>query len=390
MIAKMLRVVLGTVAVLFTAISAHANDIQVGSHFVYHSTVLNEDREYQVALPASYNWSSPRRYPVLYVLDAESEFLHTAADAEFLAKQGEIPELLIVGIKSTVRVRDYTQTDWATAWVGGGGAKNFQRFLSSEFIPLVDRSYRTDGFRILSGHSSSGQFALYSLTTDPHLFQAILISSPSLNWDGRIPIRSLDEAIPTRAQVRNFVYFASSDDSGDALSDDEALATVLKNATGKGIRSVYRPFPEESHGGVALLAQIDGLRQLFAGYQVPRTVSDRGLQAVQDYYARLSEEREWKMGVPASVLNTLAYNALQAKREDEAFILFRRNISDSPNSPDAYDGLADAYQQIGELKAALETELKAKALAEKFDRSNLAYYNEQIARIRRKQLGARK
>ncbi len=138
------------------------------------------------------------------------------------------------------------------------------------------------------------------------------------------------------------------------------------------------------------MAQIDGLRQLFAGYQVPRTVSDRGLQAVQDYYARLSEEREWKMGVPASVLNTLAYNALQAKREDEAFILFRRNISDSPNSPDAYDGLADAYQQIGELKAALETELKAKALAEEFDRSNLAYYNEQIARIRRKQLGARK
>ena len=364
---------------------AVASEITVGKAAVYHSTVLNEDREYQVSLPASYEWSNPRRYPVLFVLDSESEFLHTAVDAAFLAKQDEIPELIVVGITSTVRVRDFTQTDWATAWVGGGGAANFRKFLSSEFIPLIERSYRTDGFRILSGHSSSGQFALYSLTVEPNLFQGILVSSPSLNWDGRIPIRSLSEAVPLRSGVQNFVYFASSDDSGDALRDDLALAAILKGATDKGIRSVYRPFPSESHGGVALLAQIDGLRQLFAGYDVPRTVSERGLVAVEIYYADLSRTLGWKMHVPTSVLNSLAYTALQSDRVDEAFSLFNRNIHDEPNSPDAYDSLADAYQHTGNLKAALEAELKARELAVKFGPQNLVYYDEQIARIKKKQ-----
>ena len=151
---KLINICFALVVLCWSSLAV-ASEITVGKVAVYHSGVLNEDREYQVSLPASYEWSSPRRYPVLFVLDGESEFLHTAVDAAFLAKQDEIPELIVVGITSTVRVRDFTQTDWATAWVGGGGAANFRKFLSSEFIPLIERNYRTDGFRVLSGHSIS-------------------------------------------------------------------------------------------------------------------------------------------------------------------------------------------------------------------------------------------
>src|SRR3954470_12724648 len=96
----------------------------------------------------------------LYVLDGKDHFFHTAGSAGYLAEQGEIPEMIVVAIGSTVRVRDFTQTDWPAGWIGGGGAGNFKRFLSAELIPKVDRTYRTDGFRVLSGHSAGGQFAL--------------------------------------------------------------------------------------------------------------------------------------------------------------------------------------------------------------------------------------
>src|SRR4051812_147610 len=82
--------------------------IVIGQTHGIHSAVLNEERSYRVYLPDSYAWAKNRRYPVLYVLDGESEFLHTAVSAGFLAAHGEIPELVVVGVDSTVRVRDYS------------------------------------------------------------------------------------------------------------------------------------------------------------------------------------------------------------------------------------------------------------------------------------------
>ena len=59
--------------------------VTVGHTLKIHSTVLNEDREYQVYLPESYGWAKDRRYPALFILDGQTHFLHTAASVGFLA-----------------------------------------------------------------------------------------------------------------------------------------------------------------------------------------------------------------------------------------------------------------------------------------------------------------
>src|SRR5882724_5962098 len=177
------------------SVSAQAADpVTIGQVERIKSTVLAEVRTYEVYLPDSYGWAKDRRYPVFYVLDGKTHFVHTAGSVGFLAAQGEIPEMIVVAIASTVRVRDFTQTDWPRMWVGGGGANNFKRFLSAELIPDVERKYRTDGFRVLSGHSAGGQFALYCLTSEPSLFHAYFALSPSLDWDDNLPQRSLEQS----------------------------------------------------------------------------------------------------------------------------------------------------------------------------------------------------
>ena len=85
--------------------------IVIGQTHGIHSAVLKEKRNYRVYLPDSYAWAKDRRYPVLYVLDGESEFLHTAVSVGYLAAHGEIPELVVVGLDSTVSVRDFSPTD---------------------------------------------------------------------------------------------------------------------------------------------------------------------------------------------------------------------------------------------------------------------------------------
>src|SRR5512141_808842 len=120
--------------------------VSIGESQRIHSSQVNEDREYKVYLPHSYKWAQDKRYPVLYVLDGNEHFSHSAASVDFLSEQGEVPEMIVVAVASTVRIRDFTQTDWSSHWVGGGGADKFRSFLSKELIPEIDKTYRTQNF----------------------------------------------------------------------------------------------------------------------------------------------------------------------------------------------------------------------------------------------------
>ena len=68
----------------------------------------------------------------------------------FLAEQGELPDMILVSVHSTVRVRDFTQTDWPQAWIGGGGAATFMR-LPTGFTVAPGASTWPDRMRPASG-----------------------------------------------------------------------------------------------------------------------------------------------------------------------------------------------------------------------------------------------
>lgn len=355
--------------------------VTVGQTQSIHSAVLGEAREYQVHLPDTYRWAKDRRYPVLYVLDGESNFVHTAASVGFLAAKGEIPEMIVVGIISTVRVRDFTQTDWPRAWVGGGGANKFKRFLSAELIPHIDSAYHTDGFRVLSGHSASGQFVLYCLSSEPSLFKAYIALSPSLDWDDNLPQRSLQESFTSTPSLPAFLYIARSDDAGRALDDYERLVEVLRTKSPQGFRWHSQAFPQETHISIPLLAQIDALRHVYEGYRFHDDLLEKGLTFAQHHFEQVSNTVGWPIAIPEHVINSLGYAALSEGKTQDAISLFKRNVQANPNSADAYDSLADGYAQAGAWKDAAGASSRAVVLATMYDNPNLHYFIEQARKM---------
>ena len=346
-----------------------------------HSAVLNEDRVYRVSLPESYGWAKDRRYPVLFLLDGQTHFLHTAGSVGYLAQQGEIPEMIVVAIDSTVRIRDFTQTDWPSVWVGGGGAGNFKRFLATELIPDVDRTYRTDKFRVLSGHSAGGQFALYCLTSDPSLFRAYFAISSSLDWDNNLPQRSLEQSLKATRELKAFLYVARSDDSGRALADYERLVETLKANSPQGFRWHDRAYPDETHGSVALLAQIDALRQLYAGYRFHPDMAPKGLSFAEQHFRDVSKRVGWPLAVPESVINDLGYAALSGGKTQDAISLFKRNVEANPNSANAHDSLSEGYAKAGMWKDAARESDRAAALAVELDHPNRSHFIDRARKM---------
>lgn len=375
---KMLYRILALLLLAMCFNSARAGvPVVIGQMQQIHSAVLNEDRNYQVYLPDSYEWAKDRRYPVLYVLDGKSHFSHTAGSVGYLAAHGEIPEMIVVAIASTNRIRDFTQTDWHTNWVGGGGANNFKRFLSSELLPEIDETFRTDGFRVLSGHSAGGQFALHCLTSEPSLFRAYIALSPSLDWDGNLPQRSLEKSFESSRRLPAFLYVARSDDSGRALADYERLVETLEMKSPPAFRWYSQAFPNETHSSIPLLAQIDALRHLYAGYRLHNDMLDKGFTFVQQHFQDVSKTVGWPLGIPEGVMNTLGYAALSQGKTQDAIALFKRNVEANPNSANAYDSLADGYAKAGMLRDAAIASDRAVALAIEFDLPNRPYFIDQ-------------
>ena len=91
--------------------SQNLEQIVIGTKHILHSNILNEEREYWINLPESYNNSeeSYKKYPVLIVLDANTHFKSITGMVSHMSRNGKIPEMIIVAVQNVDRRRDFTR-----------------------------------------------------------------------------------------------------------------------------------------------------------------------------------------------------------------------------------------------------------------------------------------
>ncbi|MCU0756524.1 MAG: alpha/beta hydrolase-fold protein [Xanthomonadales bacterium] len=157
-------------------------------------------RRYQifVALPPSYASNPERRYPALYVTDADYGFPVLRQIARRLNGHGaRVEEFVLVGLSYAVgedsmdsRRRDYTPTAKGAHDAPGalhGQAAAYADYVRDQVIPAVAARYRVDDERrIYVGHSYGGLLGMQILLTRPETFSGYLIGSPSLWYDQHV------------------------------------------------------------------------------------------------------------------------------------------------------------------------------------------------------------
>lgn len=144
----------------------------------------------QISLPAGYATSN-KKYPVVYLMDSQWDFPLVTALYGQQYFDGFIPEMVIVGITwggdnpnpDSLRARDYTPTN-EQRLIQSGGADAFLSFIKNEVFPFVENNYKVDkNDRTLMGCSLGGLFTLYTLFTQPTLFNRYITASPAYMWD---------------------------------------------------------------------------------------------------------------------------------------------------------------------------------------------------------------
>lgn len=246
-----------------------------GSRHEIHSDILNETRSYWVSLPDSYEENNAQniQYPIIYVLDGEKYFPVVVGVLDFLSNgnRSQFQKCIVVGIVNTDRTHDFTPTAAVSSRGGAtlansGGGPRFARFIESELIPAAEEKLRTNGRRIVIGHSFGGLEAAYLLLHRPTCFTDYLLFDPSLWWDDFRLLETADETVKERHQADSpanvFLGFGGEPSESPYRRSDRDLSTILQNHAPHRRHVQIKWYPDESHGTVFVPALYDGLRMI--------------------------------------------------------------------------------------------------------------------------------
>jgi hypothetical protein len=166
------------------------------------SKILGREYEIYVSLPASYA-GSQKKYPVLFLADANYGFPVVRSINRRVSDNGrKLEEFILVALSygkgdnpTYSRNRDYTPTDVNAKKTREpdqdgevyGGAEPYRQHVLNEVFPYVAGHFRADMTRkVFAGHSYGALFGVHALFTAPSMFDAYVLSSPSLWYDKHI------------------------------------------------------------------------------------------------------------------------------------------------------------------------------------------------------------
>ena len=371
--------------------------IGLGEARSFHSAILNEDREVQIALPDTYSRTTIS-YPVLFLLDGSSHLLHASATTRFLASaRNRIPEMIVVAIPNTNRNRDMTP---------GPGAATFQRVLAEELIPWVERNFRAAPERILVGHSLSASFAVHTLLNRPELFDAyVAASAPLWRYDGFAA--DTRAGLPRAAKAGAAVYLTVGQHENERLRDGvQRFAATLGSAAPADVPAwSYLDMKDEDHSSTPQRSLYNALEARYAAWRFPffedQAQLDQagGLQGLEAHYQRFSTRfgysspppeacllqvgriyiaaerhgdvrqlaRRYAAQYPAmaeGLVNQVGYDQLRRGQVDGAVQTFKSNTEAFPGSPNVHDSLGDAYCRAGDAASARKSYQQAARVAQ--------------------------
>jgi predicted alpha/beta superfamily hydrolase len=232
-----------------------------------YSPTLKEERRLQIQLPAEYKSGSEQKYQVLYLLDGEwNAELFQQAQA-WSRQLGFTSPIIMVGVDNSYpnnvnqRFRDLTPT--SAGQNGAGGGPKLLAFLKDELIPYINKKYPSNGSNILWGHSLGGLFVLYTLFTEPQLFDAYIAADPSIWWDHGFLIRYARERMNTVQGIKSLYITGRTGNAWHGMGID-SMVMLLKSDAPATIQWDTVVYPNETHVSMQGKSAYDGLKYTLA------------------------------------------------------------------------------------------------------------------------------
>jgi predicted alpha/beta superfamily hydrolase len=371
-------------------ITTHDNTFENEKIDSIYTNILGEERPILIHLPNDIDTS--KKYPVLYILDGDSNYDGAITLMNHLSRFDQIPKMIIVAIPNTNRMLDLTPSRMKLSRDGNaiaegvnGGGEEFTSFLEKELIPYIEKKYPATTHKTLIGHSLGGLLVINTLIHHPEIFNNYIAIDPSLWWNDK---KLLKEArlVLEQEKFNNkslFVAVANTMRDGMDISSVERDTTdatthirsvlnftkiAAKNTQSK-LQFDWKYYEKENHESVPLIAEYDGLKFVFSWYDFnindefrkPIATPEYLINFIEEHYRETSKHFGYKVLPEEGFLNQLGYRFLSTVPDLRAksYAFFNLNIKNYPESANVYDSMADYYERQNDFVSALENVTKA-------------------------------
>jgi tetratricopeptide (TPR) repeat protein len=327
------------------------------------SKLFKEPIEYNVTLPQGYIQESnkDKKYFVIFDLHPRSQpFLSGLQD--WLSHNGDWPwpETIVITPK------DYNAefADLFAQLVDNPKNQSILDYFESDLLKTIDAKYRTNGFKIYNGFVSNGAFGLYILLNRPQLFNAYIISSPSLANDfGAITLDATEKLAQQDDKLR-FLYLSIGDhkyEQGNLASFD-VFAQTLKKVAPTTLDWQVHHNNKNSFMSRPIVSVVNGIEALFADMftdlKPDSDISKKGADSIIEYYSMLSTKKYGFSISAEGALKALA-NSLLASAPKQALAIFHQTVELYLESAYAISALAKAFAELGNMQKAVDYQLRA-------------------------------
>lgn len=244
------------------------------------SKITHESYAIYVSIPPDYYRYPNKKYPAIFLLDADYSFPIATSITNHLADRARISPAFVFGIGyagesnyKLHRTKDYTPTLVPTGGYGSqyqkfsGGAPAFSQFIQNELLPYCQNSFRLSPQRTLVGHSYGGLFASWLMLNNPQLFSSYIIVSPSLWYDKdyMFKFEKLYSSSHQSLPVNVFFSIGENENSGDFKMVDSLnhYVAILKDRNYRDFQYSYTTVPLEDHDMIFPTAFSEGVIYLF-------------------------------------------------------------------------------------------------------------------------------
>lgn len=358
---------------------AQSNNIVIGTIDTVNSKILNEKRPIWIYKPENVigNNDVQKQYPVIYLLDGDWHFSSVVGIIEqmsYINGNTICPEMIIVGIPIKDRFRDLTPSCDSSINKTSGGYNNFISFINDELFPFIDSTYPTAPYKVFIGHSLGGLTVVNTLMKFPNMFNSYIAIDPSLWWDNQISLKEAETVLSSNKfeGKRLFLAIANNMNKGMdtasvrndntrntlAIRSNLKFSDILKANTNNELDFQTKYYVNESHGSIPLIATYDALHFAFDFYNFPLDKSDYAdttmaiAYRMEKHYNDVSKKMGYKINPSESIINTLGYNAIYLKNLPLAEYFFKMNISNFPDSYNAFDSFGDYFVSVGNVEQA--------------------------------------
>ncbi len=212
------------------------------SSFSLYSPQLDTERKIWLYLPADYQKDSKKKYPVIYMHDAQNLFDKSTSFAGEWRVDETLDslkaEVIVVGIEHGGDRRMNELTPFANEKYGGGDAAIYLEFIAGTLKPYIDENYRTKTDRkdtSIAGSSLGGLVSFYALLDYPDTFGKAVVFSPSF-WFSKEMYTYAEQAEKIDAKI----YFMAGDSEDENMVPDLDRMYNLVSGKVKNKKYLYK------------------------------------------------------------------------------------------------------------------------------------------------------